>query len=71
VSPLRRGAAATLQLNIGLYCNQVCSARMLRLTAGLPSRLRAAATQASEQSACGSHHSIVICNAWQACRPAA
>lgn len=23
VSPLRRGAAATLQLNIGLYCNQV------------------------------------------------
>ena len=25
VSPLRRGPASTLQLNIGLYCNQACS----------------------------------------------
>jgi hypothetical protein len=29
VSPLRRGAAATLQLNIGLYCNQARCAQTL------------------------------------------
>lgn len=29
VSPLRRGPAATLQLNIGLYCNQARCAQML------------------------------------------
>ena len=25
MTPLRRGDAAVLQLNIGLYCNQACS----------------------------------------------